>query len=191
MVALMFCSAIAVGCGDDDDSGNTSDAGDSGSAGEDAGNDGGGGGAPGTGGRTGGTGGMTMTAMPVKCGTSMCQSPGGGLIPPGFLAAACCADEAKNQCGSMMGGMCKPPPPVDTSCPSIMIPVVGSVGSCCAGNGMCGLDGSLLSMGCVDYEMVKSALGVLGGVITLPEAQKCGDMDQDAAAMGDLDASTH
>jgi hypothetical protein len=190
MVALMFFGATAVGCGDDDDSGNTSDAGDSGSAVEDAGNDAGGGGAPGTGGMSGGTGGM-MSVMSVKCGTSMCMSPGGGLIPPGFLAAACCADDAKNQCGTMMGGMCKPPPPVDTSCPSIMIPALGSVGSCCATNGMCGLDGSLLSMGCVDYAMVKSALGVLGGVITLPDAQKCGDVDQDAAAMGDLDASTH
>jgi hypothetical protein len=182
MVALMFCSAIAVGCGDDDDSGNTSDAGDGGPV-ADAGNDAGGS-KPGTGGMSGGTGGTTMTATGVKCGSTTCMPPGAGLIPggiPGGLGGmACCVDDANGTCGTMMGSMCVPPPPVDPSCPTINFPILGAMGSCCADNGMCGADGSPLGMGCVDYEMVTKALGVLGGLLTLPDPQKCGDMDHDA-----------
>jgi hypothetical protein len=188
MVALMFCGAIASGCGDDDDSGNKAD--DGGPAAEDGGEkDAGGGGAPGSGGRSGGTGGMTMTAMGVKCGSTTCMSPTAGLMIPGVGGGApCCVDDANGTCGTMMQGMCMPPPPVDPSCPTIMIPILGMMGSCCADNGMCGLDGSILGMGCVDYEMVTSSLGILGGVITLPAPQDCGD-DGDAGMMsGDLDA---
>lgn len=188
MVALMFVGAIAVGCGDDDDSGNKN--GDGGPVATDGGGtDAGDSGAPGTGGRSGGTGG-TMTAPSVKCGSTSCMSATAGLNIPGLAAGApCCADDDKGQCGMMMGGVCMPPPPVDPSCPSISIPILGSMGSCCANNGMCGLDGSILGMGCVDYEMVTKSLGILGGVITLPKAQKCGGEDNDAGSKnGDLDA---
>jgi hypothetical protein len=54
---------------------------------------------------------------------------------------------------------------------------------------MCGLDGSALGMGCVDYKMVTSSLGVLSGLITLPPAQRCGESEDDAGTVhGDEDA---
>ena len=71
------------------------------------------------------------------------------------------------------------------------------MGSCCAENGMCGLDGSALGQGCVDYKMVTASLGILGGLVTLPPPQSCGEEDggmmsdasmHDASMMSDQDA---
>lgn len=177
MNVLVLCSAMAVACGDDDSASMKSDAGTesvadatvapSPDAASDSHN--------GTGGviSSSGTGGTSVPEMRIPCGQNSCAPNPLGLT-------ACCADQKAGICGTMMGSSCSTGPTVDPSCPSVMIPVAGKVGSCCADNGMCGLDGSLFAMGCVDYRSLTSSLGVLGGVLTLPPEQSCGESEGDA-----------
>jgi hypothetical protein len=178
-VALAACSSDD--SGDDD----APAAGVGGSAGVAAvgGSTAGAGGSSGAGG-TGGAGG-TMAAMPIPCGTATCQPVGGGFMLPGLpLPRACCADEAMGTCGTMpaSGGTCMPPLPADPRCPmatsSLPIPLI----SCCTATNMCGLDGSALGMGCVDFATV--AGGPLGMLLMIPAPVTCDGMpvggDEDA-----------
>jgi hypothetical protein len=137
----------------------------------------------------------TMTAMPVPCGTNMCQPPGaalgglagmagglggaagglGGLLGGlgGGGAMACCVDESTGQCGMSMGGACMPPPTPDPRCPSLSVFGMNIAGCCI--NGMCGTDASALGMGCAENGGAKAALAAtgLGGFIMIPDAQAC------------------
>jgi hypothetical protein len=178
MNALVLCSAMLLACGDDDSASTTGDRTDGGADATvasfpDAATDST---QTGTGGTisSSGTGGSMMPAMRIPCGQNSCTATTALGLP------SCCAEG--NVCGTMMGNTCTLPPKVDPSCPSVTIPVAGDVGSCCADNGKCGLDGSLFGMGCVDYEALKSSLGVLGGVLTLPAEQSCGESERDAGA---------
>src|SRR5262245_42748521 len=93
---VLLIGVVAFGCGGDDDSGPTAGTGGAGFGGAGGAGTGGvsGGGAGGSGGAAG-----TMAAMPVPCGSTMCQPPqnpfamfgmllGGGLPMP----VACCLD---------------------------------------------------------------------------------------------------
>jgi hypothetical protein len=185
---FLFCSAVVLGCGDDDSSPAKA---------HDGGLDGGNKDASAEAGATGGTGGKTTTGgtggtaapMPVKCGSKTCSAGGGALaglpggIGAGLAPMACCVDEKAGTCGMMVMGKCSLPPKTDPSCPSVNFPVIGMMGSCCADDGKCGLDGSALGQGCVDYKMVTSMLGVFGGLITLPPEQSCGSKPEDDGGM--------
>jgi hypothetical protein len=181
MCALVLCVAVA-GCGGDDDGGDPdpdpsagSGGGTAGTGGSDAGDDGTGGG--GTGG--GGTGGGGMTSEPIPCGTNTCVDPLGGMsiMLPISLPAVCCVDEAMGICGTMMaGGECMPPPESDPRCPMVMSPLPGvELTTCCNDAGLCGLDASVFSMGCVDFATVAS--GPFGAFLPVPGETPCDDAD--------------
>jgi hypothetical protein len=115
----------------------------------------------GTGVITGGTGvaGTTATAgstapAPIACGTKMCAAAAAAI--PGLPAATpCCADMPTGTCGTLSGTTCQPPPMADPRCP--MISVFGmALTPCCTGTGMCGVDASLLGMGCADLMTVRT-----------------------------------
>jgi hypothetical protein len=188
---FLLGSAVAIaGCGgDDDDSG---DAGGVGTGGIGAGTGGvgtGTGGTTGTGGMTGGTGGMTSTSMPVPCGANMCSAPSlGGGIPGLMLAQPCCVDQTAGTCGTMSGGTCMPPPTPDPDCPMVTV-FTSTMPACCAANNLCGVDASMLGMGCIDFDMVRNGPG--GMLITPPPATTCDGVpvgDEDGGAPTDNDA---
>ena len=205
MRVLALCCAVAAACGDDDSGAVIDDGGTDAGARNDAGHStdtrrtegtggtggnissGGTGGniiSSGTGGKIGssGTGGSTTPAS-VACGANTCAAS--------MFATACCADALAGTCGVMMtgGGACVTPAKVDPSCPTVSFAGIGTMGSCCAANGMCGLDGSAFGQACVDFEMLRSGLSTLGNLITLPPAQRCGDSEGDAGTHnGDQDA---
>lgn len=152
---------------------------------------GGGGGASGStagagaGGASGGAGGAsggggTAAPMPITCGTTTCPDPLGGMMLPIPLPRPCCADEAMGTCGTMpaAGGACMPPIPADPRCPTVSGPI--PVTSCCTADNLCGLDGSMLGMGCVDFATV--AAGFLGGILMVPAPVTC-----DGMPIGDAD----
>ncbi|MFI5307530.1 MAG: hypothetical protein ACHQ53_09270 [Polyangiales bacterium] len=132
---------------------------------------------------------MTMTAMPVPCGSNTCQPPAslgdfagglggmaaGGLggLGGGGGAMACCVDQSTGQCGMSMGGTCNPPPTPDPRCPSLN--VFGMMIAGCCISDMCGVDASALGMGCAENGGAKAALAAtgLGGFIMIPDAQAC------------------
>jgi hypothetical protein len=111
----------------------------------------------GTAGFGGGTAGFAGTAAaagtgamaPIPCGTVMCSAP---AIPPGLgimLSPPCCADAATSTCGTTSGGMCKLPPPPAPLCPAPMLFGMTLKACCVTATNMCGIDGSMLGMGCV------------------------------------------
>jgi hypothetical protein len=172
---FLLGSAVAIaGCGgDDDDSG---DAGGVGTGGIGAGTGGvgtGTGGTTGTGGMTGGTGGMS-SVMSVACGANTCMGAGGGMTIPGImLAAPCCVDMTAGTCGTMQAGVCTPPPAADPDCPTVS--VIGmTMASCCAAGNLCGIDASMLGMGCVDFDMVRAS--PFGAILMPPPATTCDGM---------------
>jgi len=184
---VVLVSVTLAGCSSDDSGDDDAPAGGvGGSAGGTAGvggSTGGAGGMSGAGG-TGGAGG-TMAAMPVPCGTATCQPVGGGIMFPGLpLPRACCADEAMGTCGTMpaSGGTCMPPLQADPRCPVVMSSLPVPLISCCTADNMCGLDGSALGMGCVDFGTV--AGGPLGMILMVPAPVTCDGMpvggDEDA-----------
>jgi hypothetical protein len=174
------------GCGGDDDGGDESeDAGPQHHAGSGGSNAGTGGTNAGTGG--GGSGGTGMTAEPIECGSGTCTDPLGGMMIPGglpiTLPMVCCADPDTATCGSMMpGGECMPPAPSDPRCPTVTSPLPGiTLTSCCTDTGLCGLDASMLGMGCVDFATVMAS--PFGGFLPVPGETSCegdGGVDTDA-----------
>ena len=119
------------------------------------------GGTSGAGGTTPGSGGMT--AMPVQCGSNLCQ-PGQPLVPGFPGAAACCVDATMGTCGTVgLTGACAAPIPSDPRCSS---PIPG-LSSCCINND-CGIDGTMFGMpGCVDTSMFASnpMFSMFGGLL--------------------------
>jgi hypothetical protein len=66
--------------------------------------------------------------------------------------------------------MCVPPPTPDPTCPKVSV-LNMNLTSCCASNGMCGLDASILGMGCID---LAAAMAATMGLIPIPAPVKCG-----------------
>lgn len=165
-LVLVVVSVALVACGGDD-SGDQPVAGTGGAA---AAGIGGGGGASGASGTGGGGGAAGMMAVSIPCGTATCTSM---MLPlPIPLPTACCADATMNQCGTMMaGGACMLPPPSDPRCPMVTSALPIPLTSCCATNGMCGLDASMLGMGCVDFDTVRT--GPFGSFLPVPAATVC------------------
>jgi hypothetical protein len=173
-VTLMVAVGLAVvSCGGDDDD-------DDGAAGSTGAGAGGMSGSAGVGGQVGGTGGSTMMMTGVPCGVTMCMGMSIPGLPPGaggmfgaLLPQPCCLDASMNKCGqSSMGGACMPPPPppvTDSRCPPLMVFGMSMPG-CCIDN-MCGVNASLLGMGCL--ENGKAAMG--GGMLPImyPPPQAC------------------
>jgi hypothetical protein len=129
---------------------------------------------------------MTMTAMPVPCGSNMCQPPPslagaipggapggaagglGGLLP---MVSACCLDATMGTCGTMgAGGACMAPPTHDPRCPGVFGMMVG----CCTASNQCGLDASMFGMGCVD--LAAAAASALGTFLMAPSPRACDAM---------------
>jgi hypothetical protein len=52
----------------------------------------------------------------------------------------CCLDQFTSKCGIRRGTSCaEPPPPTDPRCPSVPVPVIGTLSSCCTPSGDCGI----------------------------------------------------
>jgi hypothetical protein len=93
------------------------------------------GGAGGSSGSSGaaGSGGGAEDAGGVACGNERCMSDGTG--------EGCCLDQFASKCGIRRGSSCQePPPPVDPRCPSVAVPVIGMLSSCCTPSGDCGIN---------------------------------------------------
>jgi hypothetical protein len=110
----------------------------------------------------------------VTCGSTTCTPPTGGMLPLG----ACCL--TNNGCGASIGaaltgidagpGSCIDPAAgrADPSCPAQSIMGM-SLASCCSAAGVCGVDLSVLNLGC-------NSLSVLGALAPATGApQPCGD----------------
>ena len=180
--ALFLGSMAGVGCGDDETTttGTAGSGGSGGSTGGTAGKagSGGSGGATGGTGGTGGTAGMAGSGgtagkagsagsdagsdapTSITCGTRTCNPVSGGVA--GTLAP-CCPMGEMNACGGIVtqaGGACITTTlgTPDMSCPSVMaqIPLAG----CCRPNGFCGLNFSLVMLGCAD----PTPLGGMGNI---------------------------
>ena len=91
-------------------------------------------GAGGTGGAGGAGGAGGTESMPgVACGNNRC------LPRAGMTEEACCIDQFTSTCGIRRQTQCAEPPPMeDPRCPSVQVPVIGMLASCCT-NGDCGI----------------------------------------------------
>jgi hypothetical protein len=189
LTATLFLGSMAgVGCGGDDSTGGGGSGGSGGAGGATGGSAGkaGSGGGAGSGGATGGTGGTgtggaagtggmdaggkggsagaeagTDGPTTVMCGTQTCSQISN--TPAGNLPA-CCPMGEMNACGGILtlaGNACVTTTPgtPDSSCPSITATV--TLAGCCRPNGMCGVNGSLLRLGCADPS-------AFGGMSNLP-----------------------
>lgn len=88
-------------------------------------------------------------AAGVNCGQVFCmnaQAPG-IIFPP-----ACCADPATSTCGTSSGGNCLAIPLYAPNCPSLSISGVTLRGCCVLTTNRCGVDASVIGMGCVSFE---------------------------------------
>jgi len=165
LIAVLALSAALGACGGDDDESAPTDAG-------------------GTGG-DGGDSGSAPVAMPITCGSTMCQPPEnplgaiagmipgiGGALPMGY---ACCL--AGDECGYAMssgatGDACHEPAEADTRCPDIqlmapgggmggaggaMIPDIMAGFGCCVNN-QCGVDGAAFGNGCTENGEARTML---------------------------------
>lgn len=168
---LLACASLSVfaACGDDSDT----DAGTAGSGGAAGVTGGAGGTTGGAGGAKAGTGGGGGAA-PVTCGGTMCTvNPVLKMI--NSAATACCTSGMK--CGQYNTGMkcleqnAKGTP--DTSCPSVMVSVLGmnyTQAGCCTAAGMCGADYTMVGWGCVARPDIGSDMGMGTPLMAL----KCG-----------------
>ena len=195
LVLALMSAALIGSCGDDDSdtpsnasaaggSKGSADKGGAGDAGDKATTGTSGRGAPNSGGDT--TTNTGAQSAPVKCGSTMCMPP---AFPGGFITA-CCADETTSTCGTaMQGGACATPSMGDARCPTITVMGAFMLPSCCATNGMCGLDASMFGMpGCIDLAAAAAqAMSMGGGSTDIPAPRSC-DGDSDAGAHGDADA---
>lgn len=115
----------------------------------------------------------------VACGTATCELP----FDAAGIVEACCLSDAESTCGYRSSftmqkciGMVKS----DPQCPEVTIVGVVTAG-CCSANGECGIDGSALGMGCVEFGAAASrAAGVFaaeagmgGSTGIIPVPQRC------------------
>jgi hypothetical protein len=99
-------------------------------------------------------------ATALACGSSLCRVAVGGE----GLVKACCFDEATNTCGfksSYSRNQCILASARDRQCPSLAILGVDAPG-CCTAYGKCGIDGSVVGMGCLELAAIASA-GMMNG----------------------------
>jgi hypothetical protein len=107
----------------------------------------GGGGAGGKSSNNQGAGGAPAGSVP--CGNKFCSAPEGTTVMP------CCRSILDSTCGAinpLTMGCGAPPPPVPKECPPL--PSIGGffqLMACCTTGGECGVDWSMLSMGCKNY----------------------------------------
>jgi len=182
-VATLFASLGPIACGSD-----------SGSSGSDKNTQTGTGGSKST--ADSGTPATTPTTMPssavpagsVGCGSNVCE------MRADLTGAPCCLDMFSGTCGyknALMQCVQAPPPP-PPGCP--MLPTVPFVTltSCCTSKGECGIDESMLGMGCINYAdasalgqmFMGGAMGAAGAAgmgfnfnITLPAEASCTPAD--------------
>lgn len=100
--------------------------------------------------------------QPVSCGTATCEVPpeAKGLIKP------CCIDEAMSVCGLMSSftmNECKPPEPEHPVCKGITVAGTTANG-CCTAMGKCGIELSIIGMGCLDASMFGGRTTMVGGM---------------------------
>jgi hypothetical protein len=139
-------------------------------------------GGSGSGGRTtgnmAGQGGSSQTS--IKCGLAKCVFPPAAT---GFMTP-CCADQVTSTCGIMMNGSCVKPVAGDPRCPGLGFMGVIMIPSCCAQNGMCGLDASKFGTpGCTDLAIAARLAEWSLSPTDIPAARAC-----DAASHNDADA---
>jgi hypothetical protein len=120
-------------------------------------------------------------AQVVMCGSATCS------VPPeaNGLVKACCAEEATNMCGltsSFVKNECKPPAPPHPICPSLTIAGATAAG-CCTAMGKCGIDVSIIGMGCIDSSRAGGMTMIGGMMIEAPPPLECSA--DGAAATGD------
>lgn len=186
--SVWLCMAVVAACGDDDAAtGGKSDAGMAGKAGSAAnGGRGGAGGRAGAGGKSSVAGRSGSAAVDpgqmtdVACGTATCSSTAAAM---GFITA-CCADPATSTCGTAtMGGSCAKPVPDDPRCPGLNVMGFVMLPSCCATNGMCGIDASMFGMpGCVDLAAAAMQAMSMGGGADIPSPRACDAAGADAGS---------
>ena len=70
------------------------------------------------------------------------------------------------------------PPAPDPRCPTVTAALPIPLVSCCATNGMCGLDASMLGMGCVDFAGVRAS--PFGALLMVPDPVSCDGSSVDA-----------
>jgi hypothetical protein len=132
-----------------------------------------------------GTGGAPAGSVP--CGTKNCVAPEGSTAMP------CCIAPLDSKCG-VIGGFTNTcgaaPPPVPKECP--MLPSIGGflqLTGCCTAGGECGIDETMLGMGCINYADAMALVamftmgrgqGGMGGMgggfnfnVMLPAEQSC------------------
>jgi hypothetical protein len=92
----------------------------------------------------------------VPCGATTCTNPAAafasmlsGVLPGAVVAMPCCV--GGTTCGFIgKTGACAAPLPADPRCPAPNLPLPGAMATaCCQTNGMCGIDGSALQLGCM------------------------------------------
>ncbi len=162
--------------------------------------------------------GTTMTAMPVPCGSNMCQPPAGlGALAGGLggaagglgglggalpMPVACCLDDSAGTCGlaPMAGATCEKPAVPDDRCPGPDLGALGALAGgmmagCCTDDGMCGVDGATFGNGCVENSAAASmimAVPLIGSFIMIPPPRPCDATGEDGGTMmmsgGDVDA---
>ena len=97
----------------------------------------------------------------VPCGMTHCLPPEGSDLEP------CCMAPFESKCGVKSGNTCaeapKPPP---TGCPTIP-PFMGlTFAACCTMDGQCGVDLTMLGMGCLDLSSALQLAMQMGQTIS-------------------------
>lgn len=99
----------------------------------------------------------------VSCGSTLCTSMQVPGLPP--FAAPCCADAATSACGTLDGGLCMPTPPTLPPAPNCPVPSFSGfvfVPCCIVATNTCGIDASMIGMGCVPLSMIPATTSASG-----------------------------
>jgi hypothetical protein len=145
--ALLLAGLSPIACGSDS-KGSTSDNKDT--------NTGGSKGDDGTGGATTTTPHVDAGPPPptgsVPCGSTNC------VLPTGVTGTACCKDNFGSVCGmtSALGGCGDLPPETPAGCGMLPSTPFFSLIPCCTANGECGVDLTMLGLGCLNYADAKA-----------------------------------
>jgi len=114
----------------------------------------------------------TTAAAAVECGDNTCApSPLAGSIPMlGGAVTPCCFDEDEGICSVMtaVNPTCAAPAKLDERCPASTV-FGNSVAGCCTADNHCGLDSTMLGMGCRDLADPQVRMFIQG----LPNPQTC------------------
>lgn len=92
----------------------------------------------------------------VACGPARCETP---QVPGIMLLPACCADPSTGTCGTMSGGACMRPPPAAPNCPIPQALGITFRACCVTSTNLCGVDASILGMGCVSISSIPGLEG--------------------------------